>query len=538
MQPMHALPDATDDSAVRSGFRWAIPARFNWARTICAQPAESAAIVVPHAPETGLSFGALDRQSSRLANLLTARAGLSRGDRVAILLGQRPETAVAHLACAKAGLVALPLFRLFGPDALSFRLADSGTTALITDAEGLEKLAQVRGELPALAHVFCVDGPGDGAAALHAALNEARDSFAAVDSAADDPATLIYTSGTTGAPKGAVLPYRVLLGHLPGVEYPHWPFPSPGDRFWTPADWAWIGGLYDVLLPALFRGVPVVVQPPGKFDPEAAFALIEDHGIRNAFLPPTALKLMRAANPENSRAGLRSVGSGGESLGEEVRDWGARVLGVPINEFYGQTECNLIVASNAALGVSRAGALGKAVPGHRLAILDADDAPCPPGALGEIAVAAPDPVMFAGYWNRPEATAEKVCDGWLRTGDMATMDEAGYITFMGRTDDVINASGYRIGPAEVEDCLLRHPAVAAAAVFGLPDPVRGEAVTACVILRDDTPAEPAVASAIQDFVRTRLAAHAYPRAVHIVDALPLTATGKVMRRVLRERYGG
>lgn len=533
MQPLAA----DDDATLRQFFRWQVPPRLNWAAVIAAHPAERAAILVPQHPALSLSFGALRRLSARLANLLCHGAGLVPGDRVAVLLGQRPETAATHLACAMAGLVALPLFRLFGPDALSYRLEDSGAAALITDAEGVAKVAALRDDLPALRAVYCVDGPADAAQHLGPALAASRDNFPLRDTAADDPATLIYTSGTTGAPKGALLPYRVLLGHLPGVVYPHWPFPSPEDRFWTPADWAWIGGLYDVLLPSLYRGVPVVAQPPGRFDPEAAFDLIARERVRNAFLPPTALKLMRAVSPDAPRPGLRSVGSGGEALGEEMRGWGERVLGVPINEFYGQTECNLIVASNAALGVVRAGAIGKPVPGHRLAILDDAGAPVALGSLGEIAVSAPDPVMFNGYWRRPEATAEKIRDGWLRTGDLASMDADGFITFRGRADDVINASGYRIGPAEVEDCLLRHPAVAAAAVFGVPDAVRGEQVAACVVLREGAQPDPTLPAAIQDFVRGRLAAHAYPRMVHVVDQLPLTATGKIMRRVLRDRYG-
>ncbi|MGF1625713.1 MAG: AMP-binding protein, partial [Alphaproteobacteria bacterium] len=440
---------AGDDAALRRSFAWAIPPRLNWSAAILRHPPDDPAILCPDDPGRSLSFGALDRLSSRLANLLRHGEGLNPGDRVAILLGQRPETAVAHLAAAKAGLVALPLFRLFGPDALLFRLQDSGTAALVTDRDGSEKAAPLRDALPALRCVYSVDGASECADDLSSALARASDSFAPHDTAADDPATLIYTSGTTGAPKGALLATRVLLGHLPGVDYPHWPFPSPGDRFWTPADWAWIGGLYDVLLPALYRGVPVVAHPAGKFDPEAAFALIEHERIRNAFLPPTALKLMRAASEDAPRPGLRSVGSGGEALGEEMRAWGSRVLGVPINEFYGQTECNLIVAGNAALGVVRAGAIGKAVPGHAVAILGEDGAAVPAGGLGEIAVRAPDPVMFSGYWNRPEATAKKIVDGWLRTGDMGTMDDDGFIGFVGRSDDVINSAGYRIGPAEV-----------------------------------------------------------------------------------------
>ncbi|MEZ5667232.1 MAG: AMP-binding protein [Alphaproteobacteria bacterium] len=520
---------------MRRRFAWTVPQRLNWATRLCVHAADAPAVVVPVAPERTMTFGALDSRSSRLANLLVHGEGLVAGDRVAILLGQRPTTAVAHVALAKAALVALPLFRLFGPDALSYRLADSGARVLITDRDGAERVAPIRADLRALRTVYSVDGGTDGAEDLAAAMARAGDRFTPCDTAAEDPATLIYTSGTTGAPKGAVLPHRVLPGHLPGVEYPHWPFPSAGDRFWTPADWAWIGGLYDVLLPALWHGVAVVAQPPGKFDPETAFALIARERIRNAFLPPTALKLMRAARPDAPAPGLRSVGSGGEALGEEIRAWGRQVLGVPINEFYGQTECNLVVASSAGLGVERPGAIGRAVPGHSVAVIDDAGDPLPPGTLGEIAVRRPDPVMFTGYWNRPEETAAKFVGAWLRTGDSGTMDADGYIAFAGRTDDVINSAGYRIGPTEVEDCLLRHPAVAMAAVVGAPDPTRGEVVAAFVVLRPAYADEPGLAGSVQDFVRARLAAHAYPRVVRFVPELPMTATGKIVRRLLRER---
>ena len=529
------LPNAATDAELRRRFAWAIPGRLNWAQTICGHPSETPAVIVPGPNGHILDFGSLDRDSSRLANVLTHRDKLGPGDRVAILLGQCPLTAVVHVAAAKAALIALPLFRRFGPDALHYRLADSGASILITDRAGAAKVAPMLASLPDLQTLYCVDGPTDGAAGLSAVLDRANDRFPCVDTRADDPATLIYTSGTTGAPKGALLPFRALLGHLPGVEYPHWPFPCAGDRFWTPADWAWIGGLYDVLLPSLFHGVPVVANPDQPFDPNATLRLIETHRIRNAFLPPTALKLLRAAVPDGPSLGMRSIGSGGESLDEETCAWGARVLGAPINEFYGQTECNLTVASNARLGVVRPHMIGKPVPGHRVVIINDSADIVPPGSLGEIAVHRSDPAMFCGYWKRPEATADKYSGEWMRTGDIGMMDRDGYIAFKGRSDDVINSAGYRIGPSEVEECLLRHPSVATAAVVGAPDPVRGEVVAAFVVLTPDAPMHDDRSSEIADHVRQRLAAHAYPRIVRIVDSLPMTATGKIMRRVLRQQ---
>ncbi len=524
---------------LRDRFRWPLPGRYNIGVDACDRHAASGALALIHVDEAGAerrySFADLRGLSNRFANVLAAR-GLKRGDRVAVLLPQAPETAVAHLAAFKAGLISVPLFELFGPDALKFRLADSGARALVTSRAGAEKVAGLRDGLPDLSEVYAVDGPGPGAGDFHALCAAASDSFEPVDTGPDDPAIIIYTSGTTGDPKGALHGHRVLLGHLPGVEMPQNLFPRPGDRFWTPADWAWIGGLFDVLLPAWHHGVAVVGHRARKFDPEAALRLMVDHGVRNAFLPPTALKMMRQARstPVPGLA-LRSVGSGGESLGRELLDWGRGVLGVDVNEFYGQTECNLVVSSCATLFPARPGAIGRPVPGHAVAIVDDRGREKPAGEVGHIAVRRPDPVMFLGYWNNARATAEKFAGDWLLTGDLGRQDEDGYVWFLGRDDDVITSGGYRIGPGEVEDCLLRHPAVAMAGVVGAPDPVRTEIVKAFIVTKPGVERSDALAEDIRAFVRTRLAAHEYPREVVFTDDLPLTATGKIVRRALRER---
>ena len=324
---------------------------------------------------------------------------------------------------------------------------------------------------------------------------------------------------------------------MPGAELPYYPFPQRGDLFWTPADWAWAGGLLDVLLPSLAHGVPVVAQAVEKFDPEQAFALMAKTGVRNAFIPPTALRMMRAVSSPRGRYDfkLRGIGSGGESLGIEALDWGREAFGVTINEFYGQTECNLVLGACAQLGVLKPGSIGKAVPGHVVAVIDGDGQPVKAGTLGQIAVKRPDPVMFLEYWGRPEATRDKFIGDWMTTGDQGVMDDEGYFTFVGRDDDVITSSGFRIGPGEIEDCLIRHPAVALAAAVGKPDAVRGEIVKAFVVLKPgDTPSE-TLAREIQGFVRTHLSAHEYPREVEFIDALPMTTTGKVIRRLLREK---
>ncbi len=533
-------PAATYDS-LRGTFRWDVPAAYNIGVDVCDRWADCAPdrVALIQAAEDGAveyTYGTLQAQSNRLAHLL-AELGVMRGDRVAVLLPQAPETAIGHIAIYKLGAIAVPLFGLFGPEALQYRLANSGAKAVLTNGDGVAKLAGIRAALPELRHILAIDGPAAGALDLARELEGQPADFAAAPTQAEDPALIIYTSGTTGQPKGALHAHRVLLGHLPGVEMSHDLLPQPGDRIWTPADWAWIGGLLDVLLPALHHGVPVVARRFQKFTGEAAFQLMQDFAVRNAFLPPTALKMMRAV-PEAEkrwRLDLRSVASGGETLGAELIDWGRRVLGVTINEFYGQTECNMIVSSCARLMPARPGIMGRAVPGHRLAVVDAAGMELERGEQGNIAVLRPDPVMFLEYWNNPAATAAKFAGDWLLTGDTGRMDEDGWITFVGRDDDVITSAGYRIGPGEIEDCLLGHPAVRLAGVVGKPDPERTEIVKAYVVLKAGFVPGAALAREIQAHVKNRLAAHEYPREVAFIDELPMTTTGKIIRRELRAR---
>ncbi len=533
------LPAAKDYAELIAKFRWDIPARFNIGVDVCDRHAPDKPALI-FEDDSGrareIRFGALRALSNRFANALTA-LGISRGDRIGILLQQSPEAAIAHIAAYKLGAIAVPLFVLFGEDALEYRLGDCAAACVVTDAAHLPKILAVRARLPALRRIVVVDGRGaDGTEDFQRLLDAASDAFVPADTAADDPALIIYTSGTTGNPKGALHAHRVLLGHLPGVEMPQDLFPQPGDLFWTPADWAWIGGLLDVLLPSLHHGVPVLAKRLRKFDPDAAYALMARHRVRNVFLPPTALKLLRQAPvPAGHGAAPRSIGSGGETLGEELLEWGRATFGLTINEFYGQTECNLVVANCAPLYPVRAGSMGRAAAGHRVAIIDEAGNELGPGETGEIAVRRPDPVMFLGYWNNATATREKFAGDWLKTGDRGRRDADGYFKYVGRADDVITSAGYRIGPAEIEDCLLRHPAVALAAVIGVPDPVRTEAIKAFVVPKPGITADQALAEDLRAHVRARLAAHEYPREVEFVPDLPMTATGKIVRRELKRR---
>ncbi|MFC4351897.1 AMP-binding protein [Fodinicurvata halophila] len=535
---------------VRSTFSWDIPEHYNIGVDVCDRWAERTpdrVAIIDIDPDNAVReyrYSDLKVMSNRLANALAAR-GIGRheqavGDRVGVLLPQRIETAVAHIAVAKLGCISIPLFTLFGPDALLHRLGDSGTKAVITDSTGVEKLVPLLDRLPALERIFCVDGAMGPAEDFAAACESQSESFEPVATRADDPALIIYTSGTTGNPKGALHAHRVLLGHLPGVEISHDFLPHEGDRFWTPADWAWIGGLLDVLMPALHHGIAVVACRLSKFTAEVAFELIRRHRIRNTFLPPTALKMMKLLPSEEVQGvKLRSVASGGETLGVELIEWGKQHLDVTINEFYGQTECNMIVSSCAALEPPLPGTMGYPVPGHVVDVLDeAAGTPQPDETEGAIAVLAPDPVMFLGYWNNPEATREKFVEGprgkWLLTGDRGIRDAHGRIRFVGRHDDVISSAGYRIGPSEVEDCLLAHEAVRLAGVVGKPDPLRGSVVAAYVVLKDGFDPSETLAEDIAQFVKSRLAAHEYPRVVRFIEDMPMTTTGKIVRRTLRK----
>ena len=528
-------------SEVYNTFQWQIPEFYNIGVDICDKWAEQGKrLALIYAEESGrvvrYTFRDLKNLSNKLANGLRA-ADIGVGERIGILLPQCPETALSHIAAYKIGAVAIPLFTLFGTDALEYRLSNSEARAVVTDAANLPKIMEIRSRLPQLQTILVTGGKKyEDVQDFWNLIEKGSPEFQPQNTRADDPALIIYTSGTTGPPKGALHAHRTLLGHLPGVEFPHNFFPRENDRFWTPADWAWIGGLIDVLFPSWHHGITVLAHRARKFDPEEAFHLIARYNVRNAFMPPTALKLMRQVQDPKSRYDyhMRSIGSGGETLGEELLDWGRDVMGLTINEFYGQTECNLIVGCCAEVMEIRPGSMGKAIPGHIVEVVDARGNPVEEGTVGEIAVNAPDPVMFLEYWRNPDATRKKFIGDWLLTGDLAKKDADGYFWFNGRKDDVITSAGYRIGPAEIEDCLMKHPAVAMVAVVGSPDDLRTEIVKAFVVLKSEIHPAPEIADDIKKFVKVRLAAHEYPREIEFVKELPMTATGKIMRRELKK----
>jgi acetyl-CoA synthetase len=566
-------------AALHSQFRWQVPEHFNMAqacaRRWAADPAHAAQTAViacgPEQPDTHHSYAELQAQANRLSNALTA-LGVQRGDRVAIVLPQRFETAVAYMAVLQMGAVGMPLSQLFGPDALEFRLQDSEAVAAIVDTSTQAAVLAVRAQCPLLRAVLAVNAPAaPDVLDWTALLAPQAPDFDAVHTHADEPAVLIYTSGTTGNPKGALIPHRALIGNLTGFVCSQNGFGIEGFDpahllddsrpshavFWSPADWAWTGGLMDALLPTLYFGRPIVGYN-GRFSPQTAFELLQRHGVTHSFLFPTALKAMMKAVPEprqHFRLQLQGLMSAGEAVGDAVFAYCQQQLGVTVNEMFGQTEINYIVGNCSRLYPARPGSMGKGYPGHRVAVIDDAGLECPVGVPGDVAVhrldvhGQPDPIFFLGYWKNEAATRAKFtgdpANSWCRTGDMAVRDADGYLWYQGRADDVFKSAGYRIGPSEIENCLVKHPAVANAAVVPKPDAERGAVVKAYVVLSHEyLAAQPAHANTdpawlqaltaeLQAHVKGQLAPYEYPKDIEFVDALPMTTTGKVQRRVLR-----
>jgi acetyl-CoA synthetase len=558
-------------AAMQHSFGWAVPANFNMAQ-VCsqrwaAQPdaAQGAAIIEHHTggAHRSYSYSQLQQAADDLSLRLQA-VGVQKGDRVAIVLPQRFETAVAYIAVMQMGAVAMPLSLLFGPDALSYRLNDSEAVVALVDGASLEQVLQVKGECNALREVVRLDVSQN---------LDGQNSFVPVITQADDAAVLIYTSGTTGPPKGALIPHRALIGNLTGfVCSQNWFGFSPIDQvnlqqlptskfpcvFWSPADWAWTGGLMDALLPTLYFGRPIVAYN-GRFSPELAFSLMQSHQVTHTFLFPTALKAMMKAYPKprsQFKLQLQAMMSAGEAVGDAVFAYCQKQLGVTVNEMFGQTEINYIVGNCAmewaggagktpvahrhnAGWPAKPGSMGKGYPGHRVAVIDDEGNECPVGVPGDVALhrfnqhGEPDPIFFLGYWKNPRSTLSKFTGDWCRTGDMAVRDKDGYLWYQGRADDVFKAAGYRIGPSEVENCLVKHPAVANAAVVPKPDPERGALVKAYVVLAPGFQASEALIAELQTHVRGKLAPYEYPKEIEFIAELPMTTTGKVQRRVLR-----
>lgn len=518
-----------------------IPERFNLG-VACADdqnPRDLALIVVaPDRTHTTHTFGDVIEHANRLANALTG-LGVGRGDVVGVVKTASFETAVAYLALFRMGAIALPLSSLFGPDALAYRLRHGEARVVLSSDVNATKVAEALGPGSDVPIVVIGDGPGadlGGRPAVHRyrdLVDGADAAFTPADTAAEDPAFLIYTSGTTGDPKGALHAHRIVFGHITGFEAVYEFYPQPTDVVWSPADWAWIAGLMDILVPAWYYGLPVVVDTDPAFAAERAVWLMREFKVSLTLLPATALRMIRAAGLPGGGFAFRSVCSGGEALGADLLAWSEEFFGALVNEGYGQTELNVCIGNTASVYPVRPGSLGRALPGTRVAVLDESGEPVR-NSEGEIAVDRRHPNTMLEYWRNPEATAAKFHGDWLLTGDLGVQDDDGYIWFRSRKDDVINSAGYRIGPGEIENCLGGHPRVAMAAVVGVPDERRGQVPKAFVVLRAGEQSSDGLADELRQHVRSRLAPHEVPRDIVFLDDLPKTTTGKVMRRALRE----
>jgi acetyl-CoA synthetase len=528
--------------------RWSIPDRLNIAHIACDRHADGRGrLAMTCVDEDGRlsrhTFDELADGSGRLASVLAA-FGVTRGDRVAVYLPQRLETAIAHLAAFKVAAVSVPLSPLFRTEALAYRLRDSGAKVLVTDAE---HLGYIREALDGTSiRVLSCDEPAPGAEPFWPLVREAA-SRSCAETRAEDPAMLVYTSGTSGMPKGALHAHRFLPGRLSGFELAHGleARPSTVRPFHTPADWAWVGGLVDCVLTPWVFGCPVLGARRRRFDPEAFVALLACHGVRSLFLAPTAVQRLRAALDAAAVAravSIESVHTAGEPLSPEAFAWCARAFGT-VHELYGMTEMGATIGNSPFFDV-HPGSMGKPYPGHDVALLAGDGTVIEGEGSGQIAVRRGDPGMFLGYLDDPEATRARFSpDGeWLLTGDMAHRDSSGYFHYCGRSDDMFNTAGYRVGPTEIESTLGSHPAVEHVAVVGEPDEERGAIIKAFIVLRAGVLPSPDLAGELCRYVRERLTTYEVPRRIVFARELPMTPSGKIRRVELRApgadaRYG-
>ncbi len=511
----------------------AIPENFNLG-IACVDEQDPAARALTEVSADGSSrsytFGDVKEQANRLANVLRG-LGIAKGDVVALIKPQSLEAGVSYMAIFRLGAIALPMSSLFGPDALAFRLRHGEAKAVLTSAANAPKIREAIGD--SNVKVIVIGGDAEaGELNYKDAVAAASPVFEPVVTHHEDPAFLIYTSGTTGDPKGALHAHRIAFGQIPAFQAIYEFYPEPADVFWSPADWAWIAGLMDILIPAWFYGLPVVVDLEGAFNPERAVWLMREFAVTLTLLPPTALRTIRAAGLPGGDFALRAVLSGAEVLGADLLGWAQEFLGCTVNEGYGQTEMNGLVGNCASVYPIRPGALGRALPGTIVAVVDERGNPVV-GKEGELAADRHNPLVLLEYWKNPQATKEKFIGDWLLTGDLGIQDEDGYFWFVSRKDDVIKSAGYRIGPGEIEGSLGSHPAVAMAAVVGVPDERKGQVPKAFVVLRAGVEPTPALAEELRQHVRTRLAPHEVPKEVVFIDDLPKTTTGKIMRRALR-----
>ncbi|WP_069808162.1 AMP-binding protein [Vulcanisaeta thermophila] len=526
-----------------NAFSWNIPERFNVGYAIIDRNVKrgfgdriSIYYIDDEGNRASYTFNELKRFSDSIASTLRD-LGVGVGDVVGVYLQPRPELVATLTAVYRLGGIALSISPLIGTDGVLYRVRHSGAKVVVMEGSRVDVREKLK-DVETLRGVFIVDDEAryDKEYPISDAL-KGGGNFSPVETRSEDPAQLFYTSGSTGPPKGVLHAHRFLLGHIPTYQLYFELAPREGDVYWTNADWGWIGALGDVVLPSLYFGMPVVAYRRSRgFSARDALEVMQEFKVTAAFITPTALRIIRREFPWPRRdfdLRLRAISTAGESPGKDLIEWGMNALGIPVNEFYGATESNLVVTNNSLW--AKPGSLGKPAPGHVVDVVDDNGNPLPPGSEGYIAVKLPDPVVFLGYFKNPEATRERIRNGWFFIGDMGVKDEYGYLWFKGRADDVIKVSGYRIGPEEVEHVLLQYPAVMDVGVIGKPDPVRGTIIKAFIVLKPGYQPSDELKADIQNFVKSRLAAYAYPREIEFVNELPRTETGKLKRYELRRR---
>ncbi|MEU7039751.1 AMP-binding protein [Streptomyces varsoviensis] len=500
--------------------KWQVPDRYNMAADVADRhPGDRLALVFEdhtgHREE--VRWQQVQDRSRQIAAHLHA-LGVRKGDRVAVLLPQRPDTPATYLGVLRTGAVLVTMSLLWADEPIRYRLGDSGATVLVTETAALDRTEGFDGT------VVNVDDP---------AIAARPPEYETADTAADDPALIFYTSGTTGEAKGIVHAHRTLLGHN---EFHYCHDLRPGDVFYGAGDWAW--SMAKLMGPLRAGAVHLVYRPAGGFDPEGLLASMARNKVTTALVNPTFLRKMKQdVEDAGSRypQSLRVVCCSNEPLTTDLIDWFRTQFGVTPLDYYGSTESYPLLGNFPGVPV-KPGSMGRPLPGWDVALLDADGREVAVGQPGEICLrAGSNPQFPLGYWKRPEASAESFGGTWYRTKDQAVMDEDGYFWFLGRTDDVIKTSGYRVGPYEVEAVLRRHPAVADAGVVGVPDPVRGQAVKAWIELNPGHTADESLARDITRFARAAHSKFAYPRLIEFVDELPRSATGKIQRAALRAR---
>ncbi|MDI9336391.1 MAG: AMP-binding protein [Gammaproteobacteria bacterium] len=535
-------------------FKWKIPPFFNIAQACLAHRSSANQIaIIEHISSSeskSYTYSDLDTASANLACQLQ-QMGVQAQTKVGILLPQSFSCALAYLALFRMGAVAVPLSHLFGVEAIEHRLRDSQASLLLTQASLVSVCEQLPADLSSTLRPWLINA--------EELLQTPAPNTDILLTPAESPALLIYTSGTTGLAKGAVIPHRALIGNLPGFLCSQNGFgmsqfnlePAPSDAvFWSPADWAWTGGLMDALLPCLYFGRPIVAYS-GRFQAQLALEILHQYQVTHSFLFPTALKAIVKEFPHISQQyalKLQAIMSAGEALGDTIFEYCQEQLGVTVNEMFGQTEINYVVGNchhpqREAYGVgwdAVAGSMGRAIPGHRVAILDEYGQELPDGEVGEVCIhryapgGEPNPVFFLGYWQNPSATQDKFIGDWGRTGDLAYKDSNAYFWYQGRKDDMFKVAGYRVGPFEIENCLLKHPAVANVAIVPKPDLDRGNVVKAYIVLNMGYQPSDELIASLQSHVKNRLAPYEYPKDIEFIDNLPMTSTGKIQRNLLRK----